>query len=335
MKVPPTTRGASTRHQGVRLMDIEGTVFQVDTVTSAAAVELRHLDNLWIQVSGTRCNIECRHCFNSSGPRETSFGLMTLDAVSQAIAAAAARGVREIYFTGGEPFLHPQLLEMVACALTVAPTTVLTNGMLISDRIADTLAALAVEMRYSLEVRVSLDGYTEEMNDAIRGRGVFQLALAGAVRLARRNLLPLITIVRTWEDADELAVLAGFARVLSDAGCDRPRLKILPALPLGRELTRVAGLQQDACVTTAMLDGFDRDLLMCSNSRLVTDRGVWVCPLLVDQPDARLGTTLEDAASAYQLQQQTCVTCWRYGAICGNVSARIEGPDSAAAPEAR
>jgi len=107
----------------------------MNIVTSVAAVELRHLDNLWIQVSGTRCNIECRHCFNSSGPStslgagagETSFGLMTLDAVSQAIAAAAARGVREIYFTGGEPFLHPQLLEMVACALAVAPTTVLTT----------------------------------------------------------------------------------------------------------------------------------------------------------------------------------------------------------------
>jgi sulfatase maturation enzyme AslB (radical SAM superfamily) len=307
----------------------------MDTMTGAAAVELRHLDNLWIQVSGTRCNIECRHCFNNSSPRETSFGLMTWDAVSQAIAAAAARGVREIYFTGGEPFLHAQLLEMIACALTVAPTTVLTNGMLISDRIADALAALAIEARYSLEVRVSLDGYTEEMNDAIRGPGVFRLALAGAVRLARRNLLPLITIVRTWDDEDEFAILAAFARVLKDAGCDRPRIKVLPALPLGRELTRVAGLQRDECVTTAMLEGFDRDLLMCSNSRLVTDRGVWVCPLLVEQQDARLGTTLDEAASSYELQHQACVTCWRYGTICGNLSALVEGPDINAATEAR
>jgi pyruvate-formate lyase-activating enzyme len=307
----------------------------VDTVTSAAAVELRHLDNLWIQVSGTRCNIECRHCFNNSGPRETTFGLMTLEAVNRAIAAAAARGVREIYFTGGEPFLNAQLLEMVARALAVAPTTVLTNGMLISDRIADTLADLATAARYSLEMRVSLDGYTEQMNDAIRGPGVFRLALAGAVRLARRNLLPIITIVRTWDDADEVAMLAGFTRVLRDAGCDRPRIKVLPALPLGRELTRIAGLQRDECVTTAMLDGFDRDLLMCSNSRLVTDRGVWVCPLLVEQPDARLGTTLDEAGSSYELRHQTCVTCWRYGTICGNVSARIEGPDITPAPEAR
>jgi hypothetical protein len=164
---------------------------------------------------------------------------------------------------------------------------------------------------------------------------VFRLALAGAVRLARRNLLPLITIVRTWDDADELATLAGFARVLKDAGCDRPRIKVLPPLPLGRELTRSAGVQRDECVTPAMLDGFDRDLLMCSNSRLITDRGVWVCPLLVEQPDARLGTTLDAAESSYELRHQTCVTCWRYGTICGNVSAQIEGPGITPAPEAQ
>ena len=304
-------------------------------VTSAAAVELRHLDNLWLQVTGTHCNIDCRHCFNNSGPRATTFGHMTFEAVTEAIAAAAARGVRDIYFTGGEPFLHAQLLDMIACALAVAPTTVLTNGTLISDRIADALASLATAARYSLEVRVSLDGYTEEMNDAIRGPGVFRLALAGAVRLARRNLLPIITVVRTWDDADEAAVLAGFTRVLRDAGCDRPRIKVLPALPLGRELTRIDGLQRDECVTTAMLDGFDLDLLMCSHSRLVTDRGVWVCPLLVEQPDARLGTTLDEAGSSYELRHQTCVTCWRYGTICGNVSAQIEGPDIAPAPVAR
>ena len=307
----------------------------MDTVTGAASVALRHLDNLWLQVSGTRCNIECRHCFNNSGPRATAFGHLTLEAVNTAIATAAARGVRDIYFTGGEPFLNAQLLDMIACALTVAPTTVLTNGMLISERIADRLAGLADAARYSLEVRVSLDGYTEEMNDAIRGRGVFRLALAGAVRLAQRRLLPLITVVRTWNDADELATLAGFARVLTEAGCDRPRIKVLPPLPLGRELTRVAGVQRNECVTAAMLDGFDRDLLMCSNSRLVTDRGVWVCPLLVEQADARLGTTLEDAESAYELRHQACVTCWQYGTLCGNVSGRIEGPDLNAAREAR
>jgi sulfatase maturation enzyme AslB (radical SAM superfamily) len=295
-----------------------------------ARVELQHLDNLWIQVSGTLCNIECRHCFNSSGPRATAFGHMTFEAVARAIATAEAGGVREIYFTGGEPFLNPRLADMIAFALAVAPTTILTNGMLLSDRMTDSLATMASGARYSLEVRVSLDGYSEAMNDAIRGRGVFTLALAGVVRLARRNLLPLVTIVRTWDEADEPAILAALTDTLKRAGCDRPRVKVLPSLPLGRELTRVAGLQRDEYVTPAMLDGFDRDLLACSNSRLVTDRGVWVCPLLVELPDARLGSHLDGACTSYELRHQTCATCWRFGTICGNVSAHIEGPDVSA-----
>src|ERR1044071_8274724 len=189
--------GATRTHGSCATLSNGTIAFQMETMTGAAAVELRDLDNLWIQVSGTRCNIECHHCFNESGPRATAFNHMTFEAVTAAIAAAAARGVRDIYFTGGEPFLHPQLLDMIARALAIAPTTVLTNGMLISDRIAGRLARLAIAARYSLEVRVSLDGYSEEMNDAVRGAGVFQLALAGGVRLARGNLLPLTTLLRT------------------------------------------------------------------------------------------------------------------------------------------
>ncbi|HVB37184.1 MAG TPA: radical SAM protein [Vicinamibacterales bacterium] len=294
------------------------------------AIQLTHLDNLWFQVSGTLCNIACAHCFNNSGPNVRTFGQMTPAAVDEAIDAACRRGVREIFFTGGEPFLNPHLPDMLARALACAPTTVLTNGMLIGDRLADRLAALEAASRYSFELRVSLDGDTEAANDAIRGPGVFRLALAAVARLSARGLLPLVTIVRTWRDEDEFATLAGFARVLREAGYARPRIKVLPALPLGRELERTPEVSRDGLVTAEMLENFDRDLLMCSNSRIVTDRGVWVCPLLVEQPDARLGVSLEEADRPYALQHHVCVSCWQYGTICGNVSAQIDGPDTAA-----
>jgi AdoMet-dependent heme synthase len=294
---------------------------------TAPPIGLRHLDNLWLQVSGTLCNLACTHCFNNSGPNVRTFEHMSLDAVAETIAAAVRRGVREVFFTGGEPFLNPDVPEMLALALAHAPATVLTNGTLIGDPLAERLGALAGASRYSLEIRVSLDGYTEPANDAIRGAGVFARALAAIVRLSRHELLPLVTIVKTWPDEDDLDTLAGFARLLRDAGYARPRIKVIPAVPLGRELLRVQHQSEDTLVTPDMLDGFDVDLLMCSNSRIVTDRGVWVCPLLVNAPDARLGSSLDDAIESYPLRHHACVTCWRYGTICGNVSAQIEGPD--------
>ncbi len=88
-------------------------------------------------------------------------------------------------------------------------------------------------------------------------------------------------------------------------------------------------MSREGLVTTEMLEDFDRDLLMCSNSRIVTDRGVWVCPLLVEAADARLGATLDEADRPYALRHHACVSCWQYGTICGNVSAQIDGPDTA------
>lgn len=289
-------------------------------------ITLTHLDNLWFQVSGTLCNIACTHCFNNSGPNVKTFDFLSVETVHEEIGRAAAAGVKEIFFTGGEPFLHPRLPEMLSFALMHAPATVLTNGMLINDRVADRLAEIERSAKYSLEIRVSLDGYSNEMNDAVRGPGVFHSALAAVARLSRRGLLPLITIVRTWTDDEELATLTGFSSTLRAAGYDRPRIKVLPALPLGRELERSSDTATDALLSEELLDGFDRELLMCSNSRIVTDRGVWVCPLLVQMPDARMGTTIADARPDYALSHNACVTCYHYGTICGNVSSMIEGP---------
>ena len=289
-------------------------------------VALTHLDNLWLQVTGTLCNITCSHCFNNSGPNVRTFGFLSAEKVREEIENAARSGVKEILFTGGEPFLHPRLPEMLSFSLQHAPTTVLTNGMLINDRMAGHLARIEQAAKYSLEVRVSLDGYTAEMNDAIRGQGVFRQALAAVARLSRQGLLPLVTIVRTWSDEAELATLAAFASALRAAGYGRPRIKVLPALPLGRELARSADTPTDARLTEDLFEGFDRDLLMCSNSRLVTDRGIWVCPLLVEKADARLGSSLADSRPSYELRHNACVTCYQFGTICGNVSALIEGP---------
>jgi MoaA/NifB/PqqE/SkfB family radical SAM enzyme len=292
-------------------------------------IELTHLDNLWFQVTGTLCNLACAHCFNCSGPDAKTFGFLSPAEVRRELEEGARLGVREVFFTGGEPFLHTQIAEMIEAALETAATTVLTNGTLIHDRMADRLAEIERRARYSLEIRVSLDSFDERTNDAIRGAGVFRRVMATLERLSRRGLLPLVTVVRTWSAAEEQEILPGFVRLLREAGYERPRVKILPALALGRELVRLAGAQDLPWVSEEMMRDFDRDLLMCANSRIVTDRGVWVCPLLVEKADARLGEHLADAATDYALAHRACYTCYQYGTFCSNVNAGIEGAGAA------
>lgn len=285
-------------------------------------IHLDALDNLWFQVGGTLCNIACEHCFISCSPTNRSFGFMAPEQVKRYLKESLEMGVKEYYFTGGEPFMNRQILDILQLTLEYGPATVLTNGMLINEKTARCLQELEAGSIYSLEIRVSLDGYSDEMNDAIRGKGVFQKTLRGVQLLCRYGFLPIITITKTWEDHEDETALKGFINTLKEHGYARPRLKILPSLKIGREIARDRGYDQYEMVTAEMLQGYDCSRLICSNSRIATDRGVYVCPILIESADAYRGETLKEATKSYRLKQQACYTCYLYGAICSNFTGR-------------
>lgn len=291
----------------------------------APPVALEHLDDLWFQVGGTLCNLECRHCFISCGPHNRSFGFLDLATVRRRLDESVALGVKEYYFTGGEPFLNPDMTAILELALRYGPATVLTNGTVLKDEWLERLRRAEDESAYSLEFRVSIDGCTPEENDPVRGDGTFDRAMRGVRRLVDHGFLPLVTAARTRDDQDEAALFAGFVRALRGIGYDRPRVKLLPTLRLGAEAGRQRGYWADERVTPEMLEGFDTQSLICSHSRTVTDRGVWACPILIEAADARLGGALADALGPYPLRHHACFTCYQYGALCANPSARPGG----------
>ena len=276
-----------------------------------------HLDALWIQVAGTLCNLRCTHCFVSSGPGDDHHALMPRDHVRSRVAEGVSLGVKEFYFTGGEPFIHPTMLEIIADTLAHGPVTVLTNGTLFSVTRVAALRRLGAAARYSLEIRVSLDGWRSADHDRLRGAGSFERALEGLRRLAAVGLLPIVTVTqRTGEDPVRfrehgLALLRGL-------GLERPRLKILPMFMLGREIERSRGYDPAETLAGLPPAAFDPHRLQCSSCRAVTSRGVFVCPLLVDEPAARMGQRLEEALKPYPLRHGACYTCYLTGMTCGN-----------------
>jgi MoaA/NifB/PqqE/SkfB family radical SAM enzyme len=286
----------------------------------APVMPLAHLDDLWFQVGGTVCNLECRHCFISCSPHNHSFGFLTLDDVRHALEESVGLGVKEYYFTGGEPFLNRDLVAMLELTLRYGPATVLTNGTVLKDEWLERLRRAEAASRYSLEFRVSLDGFSAADNDPVRGEGTFHRTLAGILQLVAHGFLPIVTITRTRDDQDEVELAEGFVELQRQQGYDRPRLKILPTLRLGAEVQRQRGYHADERVTPEMMEGYDTERLLCSHSRIVTDRGVFVCPILIEAADARLGDSLEEALHPYRLRHHACYTCYQYGALCANPS---------------
>jgi uncharacterized Fe-S cluster-containing radical SAM superfamily protein len=278
------------------------------TDAPAPEVALAHLDQLWFQVAGTVCNLTCHHCFISCSPHNHSFGFLSLERVRELLEESVGLGVKEYYFTGGEPFLNRDY----------GPATVLTNGTVFKDDWLARLRAADEASPYSLEFRVSIDGPDAASNDPIRGEGTFDRAMRGVRQLVAHGFLPIVTAAVMDDDADPVRLVERFAAVLRAHGYDRPRLKLLPALRLGAEVGRHRGYWPDERVTPEMMEGFDAGQLLCSHARVVTDRGVAVCPILVEAPDAHLGSTLQEASRPFALRHHACHTCYRYGSVCAN-----------------
>ncbi len=286
----------------------------------APSVPLSHLDDLWFQVGGTLCNLTCNHCFISCSPKNDSFGFLSLDDVKKRLLESVALGVREYYFTGGEPFLNREMVAILVETLKFGPATVLTNATVLKDEWLADLQAAYSKSRYSLEFRVSIDGFSPQTNDPIRGEGTFARAMGGVQKLVQHGFLPIITAARTWSDERELEVVQKFVAMLREAGYARPRLKILPTLQLGAEEQRSCGYHELDRVTPDMLADYDASLLVCEHSRIVTDRGVHVCPILIESADSLLGQSLAESGVSFPLSHGACFTCYQYGAICSNAS---------------
>ena len=280
--------------------------------TDAPVAPFVRLSALWIQLTGTWCNLECTHCLNASGPKEPWLRPRDADTARRAIADAERLGVKEIYFTGGEPFLHRHILPLLEQSLAVAPTTVLTNGTVITPAIADALAALAAAAAYSLEIRISLDDVDAARNDRIRGAGAWAKAVRAIRLLAERELLPIVTATDVLTGAP--GMYERFRRFLVAEGVTRPRVKILPVLPIGR---MDAG--DGARLTDEALEGFDRGLLQCAQTRVIASGGVYACPILAGLPGARLSEdSVEASFRAVPLYHAACVTCHQTGMTCRN-----------------
>lgn len=274
------------------------------------------LDVLWIQVAGTVCNIACRHCFITCGPKNESHPVMATEAVLALLDEARDLGVKEYYFTGGEPFLHPEILRLVEATLAQGPLSILTNALLIDEARAAALARLAGASDYSLDLRVSLDGTSAEENDPIRGKGTFAGILAGARALERAGINPVFTVTTVLARYDGLGGRQAFLESLRDLGFERPRVKFIPPFHIGREARRSHGYAEDALLAEGDLAPGEEEVLQCGTCRTVTAKGVYPCPILIEESGARMSAGLTDALVPIRLNHPACVTCHVEGFSC-------------------
>ena len=285
-------------------------------LASAPRVQLTSLDTLWFQVGGTLCNLACTHCFVSCSPTNHTHEMMSLVEIAPYLEEGASLGAKEYYFTGGEPFLNPEMERILEKTLAFGPATVLTNGLLLDRQRCARLAGLARSSPYSLDFRVSMDGYNSATNDPIRGEGTFARILIGIANLVAEGVNPVITVTEVHDENGSVSGKQQFFELLKEHGISKPRLKILPVFQIGAEAERGGAYQDWQRLRQGDVTAEEMDHLQCTSCRMVTDQGVWVCPILVNEPAGRMGTKLTDTLDSFPLDHPACWTCHVYGVSC-------------------
>ena len=137
-------------------------------------------------------------------------------------------GFRELYVTGGEPFVHPDMVAMAEYASERLETVVLTNAMLFTGRRKEELARLAGRPRLTLQS--SVDGARAETHDLWRGAGSWERAMEG-IGYARELGLPLrVAMTETPDNRGEVEELG---RMLAGMGVEGDDFAVRPLVQRG------------------------------------------------------------------------------------------------------
>ena len=287
-----------------------------------AFVPFDGLKTLWFN-TGTLCNIACLNCYIESSPKNDALVYLLREEVERFLTEASAAQVppSEIGFTGGEPFMNPDIVGMLDDCLSAGfRVLVLTNAMKPMQNKSTAFSDLNRRFPGQISVRVSIDHYRRQLHEQLRGERTWQPAVKGLNWLVANGFEVAVAGRMVWQESvDDLR--SGFAQLFQahhwpiDAE-DPARLVLFPEMDVDVPVPEISV----GC--WSILDKHPSDM-MCASSRMVVHhRGaqrasVVSCTLLPYDKRFDMGLTLEEAAQMVVLNHSHCARfCVLGGASC-------------------
>jgi uncharacterized Fe-S cluster-containing radical SAM superfamily protein len=285
-----------------------------------ARVAMVGMTTLWFN-TGTLCNLACQSCYIESSPTNDALVYISEDEVRTYLDEIAADNlpVREIAFTGGEPFMNKAMIPIMALCLSRGfSVLVLTNAMRPMMRFQERL--LALHGRDHITFRVSLDHFSQHVHETERGPNSWNIALAGLSWLAQ-NGFPIAVAGRRLGAESDMAARGGYASLFAqhnlpiDAN-DPAQLVLFPEMDAHADIVEISV----GCWDILKVDPAN---MMCASSRMVVKRKgeavprVAACTLLPYDLQFDMGATLAEASVDVALNHPHCARfCVLGGASC-------------------
>lgn len=136
------------------------------------------------------CNLRCTYCYHGNNIYNHDNSI-SIDVYKSLIEELVVLGVKDIELSGGEPLLHPYILEMMKIAKeNKLFVKLITNGTLINKYDIN-------DLEYADEISISIDGINSNDHDRIRGQGSFVLLRNGIEAMRRWHILHKVVLCIT------------------------------------------------------------------------------------------------------------------------------------------
>ena len=288
-----------------------------------AFVEFNGFKTLWFN-TGTLCNIACSNCYIESSPKNDRLVYLSLADVVEFLDELEELSGKtcEIGFTGGEPFLNPDFLKMLAeCQRRDLSIMVLTNAMKpLQNKIDGLLKLKKVFGTKKIVFRVSIDHYNKDLHEVERGVGTWDPMIKG-LKWLRDNKYTINVAGRSLSQESDNECREGYKTLFDELGLQLDaynpnELVIFPEMDITVDVPEI---------TTNCWEilSVRPETQMCASSRMVVKRKgqerpiVVSCTLLPYEREFELGKTLSEASKKIYLNHQHCSKfCVLGGASC-------------------
>jgi MoaA/NifB/PqqE/SkfB family radical SAM enzyme len=287
-----------------------------------ASVALTELRTLWIN-TGTLCNLTCEHCYIESSPSNDRLIYIRRPELQSYLDEIAEQNLatQEIGFTGGEPFMNPDIIVMLGdCLRAGYRALVLTNAMRPMMKCASELLRLNTTYPEALTIRVSVDHFEQRLHEQERGPHSWLPTMSGLRWLSDNGFRINVAGRRRWGESEE-ELRSGFEKLLADQGIklntsDPSQLTLFPEMDSSADVAEIT----TECWDILSVRAEDQ---MCANSRMVVKHKgqpapqVVACTLIPFDEEFTYGPRLIDSLGEVALNHPHCARfCVLGGGSC-------------------
>jgi AdoMet-dependent heme synthase len=268
-------------------------------IFSPPVVELNELNNLFIELTSKNCNQRCKHCYIDFPISKNVKDFISTDKVKSALEETLKDNIQCIYLTGAEPMTHPEFNTILRLCLKRANVCICTNGTFINEKKARFLKKVEEESRNELIFKLSIDHYNEIKNDDIRWRGAYRQVISAIKSLIKYDFNPILNIVNYYKE-DKKVLVNEFSEICKRIGFEVNdfNFQINEYYDKYKPITDTLKLDK-------------QDNLDCQNGRILTNKGIYVCPFLANDHRGRMGNDFKDFGKKMYLETSFCSICSR------------------------